>query len=92
MSEGIVLLRSRTERGRQLIRDHGAYWNCLWYNTNSTAFGGDEPAYFIQSRVNANEKRWIRPDGSPHFRASYSRGTGKSQINSRDDEAQPDAV
>ena len=92
MAEGIVLLQSRDKLGKQLIREHGVYWDVLWYNENSTAFNGDEPAYWIQSRVDEHEKRWIKPDGRPHFFASYSRGTGKSQLDTRHDQTQPNEV
>lgn len=85
MAEGIVLLQSRTKRGKQLIRDHGVYWNCLWHNPNSMAFSGDEPAYFIQSRVEPSQTRWIKENGEPHFRATYSRGTGKTELGDAND-------
>lgn len=78
MSEGIVKLRAKTPRGRELVRENGPFWDVLWYNDFCIAFDG--PGYYIQSRVNKDESRWIKQDGSPHFHATYSRGTGKSQL------------
>ena len=91
MAEGMVLLQSRTKRGKQLIKDHGVYWDVLWHNPDSMAFGGG-PAYWIQSRVEPSQTRWIKENGEPHFRCTYSRGTGKDQLDSGHDQEQPNAV
>jgi len=78
MAEGVVLLKSRTKRGKQLIKEHGPFWNVLWHSPYCIAL--HEAGFFIQSQSDEKEQRWITEDGSPHFFASYSRGTGKQQF------------
>ena len=83
MSEGIVKLRARTKKGSELLKKHGPFWDVEWYNGYCIAFHG--PGYFIKSRVDDNERRWIREDGRPHFYANFSRGTGKTQLDQSTD-------
>lgn len=80
MTEGVVKLRPRTKQGEQLLMQHGPMWDVLWHSPYAIALHG--PGIFIRSRVDKDEQRWITQDGRPHFYARYSRGTGKSQLDS----------